>query len=87
MCYAYIAVQGITLCCFYIVRPRHIFAFSFYSKSSIMSGSSHIQSVLVGIEYQNYGQTLDVHLIFAIWMGQIQLKLIYIFVTYGPASL
>ena len=41
-----------------------------------MSGSSHIRSV-DGVEYQNYCQTLDVYLLFAFWMGQIQLKLIY----------
>ena len=50
-----------------------------------MSGSSHIRSALIGVE--NYCQPLDVYLLFAIWMGQIQLKLIYIFVTYGLASL
>ena len=52
-----------------------------------MSGSSHIGSVLNGVEYRNYCRTLDVYLLSAIWMGQIQLKLIYIFVTYGLASL
>ena len=45
-----------------------------------MSNSSNIQS---GIEYQNCRQTLDAYLLFAIWMGQIQSKLIYIFVPYG----
>ena len=52
-----------------------------------MSGSSLIRSVLIWVEYQNCSQTLDVNLLFAIWIGQIQLKLIYIFVTYGLASL
>ena len=52
-----------------------------------MSGSSHIQSVLIGVEYQNYRRTLDIYLLFDIWMWQIQLKLIYIFVTYGLLSL
>ena len=52
-----------------------------------MSGSSHIQRVLIGVKYRNYRCTLDVYLLFAIWMGQNQLKLIYIFVTYGLASL
>ena len=52
-----------------------------------MSGSSHIQSVLVGIEYRNCRRTLDVYLPFAIWMGQIQSKLISMFVTFGLASL
>ena len=51
-----------------------------------MSGSSHIPSVLLGVKYQNYRRTLDVYLLFAIWMEQIQLKLIYIFETYGLAS-
>jgi hypothetical protein len=52
-----------------------------------MSGTSHVRSVLIGVEYQNCHRTLDVHLLFAIWMGQIQSKLIYIFVTYGLVSL
>ena len=51
-----------------------------------MSGSFHIQSVVIGVEYRNYRRTLDVYLLFPIWMGQIQLKLIYIFVTYGLVS-
>ena len=50
-----------------------------------MFGSSHIGDI--GIEYRNYCRTLDVYIRFAIWMGQIQLKLIYVFVTYGMASL
>ena len=53
----------------------------------LMSGSSHIRFVLIGVEYRNCCRTLDVYLLFAIWMGQIQSKLIYIFVTYGLASL
>ena len=52
-----------------------------------MSGSSHIQSVVIGVEYRNCRRTLDVYLLFAIWTGQIQSKLIYIFLTYGLASL
>ena len=36
---------------------------------SFMSGSSHIQSVLIVVEYRNYQKTLDVYLLFAIWMG------------------
>ena len=39
-----------------------------------MFGSSHIQSVLIGVKYQNCCRTLDVYLLFAIWMGQIQSK-------------
>ena len=54
---------------------------------TFMSGSSHIRSILIGVEYQNCRRTLDVYLLFAMWMRQIQLKLIYIFVTYGLASL
>ena len=53
----------------------------------LMSSSSHTRSVVIGIEYQNCCRTLDVYLLFAIWMGQIQSKLIYIFVTYELASL
>ena len=53
----------------------------------LMFGSSHIRSVLIGVEYRNCRQILDVYLLFVIWMGQIQLKLIYMFVTYGLASL
>ena len=52
-----------------------------------MSGSSHIQSVLIGVEYRNCRRTLDIYLFVAIWMGQIQSKLICIFVTYGLTSL
>jgi hypothetical protein len=54
---------------------------------NLMRGSSHIRSVLIGVEYRNCHQTLDVYLLFAIWMGQIQSKLIYIFATYELASL
>ena len=43
---------------------------------SLMSGSSHIRSVLIGVEYRNCRRTLDVYLLFATWMGQIQSKLI-----------
>ena len=42
-----------------------------------MSGSSHIQSVLIGVEYRNCRQTLDVYLLFAILLGQIKSKLNY----------
>ena len=47
-----------------------------------MTGSSHIQSVLVGVKYQNCCQTLDVYLLFAILLGQIKSKLNYRLVTY-----
>ena len=58
-----------------------------------MSGLSHIQSILIGVEYRICHRTFDVYLMFAIWMGQIQSKLIYIhifnlwtgqFVSYKP---
>ena len=52
-----------------------------------MSGSSHIQSVLIDIEHRNCSRILDVYLFFVIRMGQIQSKLIYISVTYGLAIL
>ena len=50
-------------------------------------GSCHIQNLLIGVEYRNCRRTLDVYLLFGIWVGQIQAKLIYTFVTYGLASL
>ena len=40
-----------------------------------MSGSSHIPSVLIGVEYRNCHRTLDVYLLFAILLGQIKSKL------------
>ena len=52
----------------------------------LMSGSSHIRSVLIGVEYRNCRRTLDVYLLFAICMGQIQSQLIYTCVTYGLVS-
>ena len=57
------------------------------SFQTFMPNSSHIQSVLIGVKYRNCRQTLDAYLHFAISIGQIQSKLIYIFVTYGLASL
>ena len=51
-----------------------------------MSGSSHIQSVLIGVEYRNCRPTLDVYLLFAILLGQIKSKLNYRLVTYKLAS-
>ena len=38
---------------------------------SFMSGSSHMRSVLIGVEYRKCSRTLDAYLLFAIWMGQI----------------
>ena len=56
-------------------------------RSGIMCGSCHIRNVLIGVEYRNYCRTLDVYLLYATWMRLIQSKLIYIFVTYGLATL
>ena len=50
---------------------------------SFMSGSSHIRSVLIAIEYQNCGQTLGVHFLHPILLGQIKSKLNYRLVTYS----
>ena len=54
---------------------------------SLVSGSSHIQSVQIDVEYQKCCQTLHVCLLFPIWLWQIQSKLIYIFLAYVLASL
>jgi hypothetical protein len=48
-----------------------------------MRGSSHIPSVLIGIKYRNCHQTLDVYFHFAIWIWQIQSKLLNGLVTNG----
>ena len=45
------------------------------SGGELMSGSSHIQIVLIGIKYQNCRQTLDVYSFFAILLGQIKSKI------------
>ena len=58
-----------------------------YRKNESQYGSCHIPNVLIGVEYRNCCQTLDVYLRFAIWMGPMQSKLIYKFVTYGLDSL
>ena len=42
----------------------------------VICGLCHIRNVLIGVEYPNCHRTLDVYLLFAISMGQIQLKLI-----------
>ena len=39
-----------------------------------MSGSSYFRSALIVVEYRNCRRTLNVYLLFAISMGQIQLK-------------
>jgi hypothetical protein len=51
-----------------------------------MSGSFHIQSVLIDAKYRNCRGTLDFHLLFAILLGQIKSKLNYRHVTYKLAS-
>ena len=43
-----------------------------------MRGLSHNQSILIGIKYENCRRTLDVYLLVAISIGQIQSKPIYI---------
>ena len=40
-----------------------------------MYGSCHIRSVLIGVEYRNWHQTLDVDLLFPILLGKIYQKL------------
>ena len=45
-----------------------------------MRGSSHIR-VVICVEHQKWRQTLDVYLLFAIWIGQIQSKLLNGLVT------
>ena len=52
----------------------------------LMFGSSHIRSVLIGVEYRNCGQTLDVFLLFATLLGQIKSTLNYRLVNYKLAS-
>ena len=53
----------------------------------LMFGSFHIQRVLIGVEYPNCCcRTLDVYLLFAILLGQIESKLNYRLVTYKLAS-
>ena len=54
--------------------------------SSFIYGSSHIRSVLIGVEYRNCRQYLDVYLLFAILLGQIKSKLNYRLLTYKLAS-
>ena len=51
-----------------------------------MRGLSHIGSVLIGGKYRNCRYTLDVYLLVAILIGQIQSKPIYKLVTYIPSS-
>ena len=55
-------------------------------ESSLMCGSCHIGSVLIGVEYRNCCWTLDVYLLFVTLLGQIQSKQNYSLVTYKVAS-
>ena len=43
-----------------------------------MSGSSHIRSVLICVEYRNCRRTLNAYLLFAILLGQIKSRLNYL---------
>ena len=45
--------------------------------SFLISGSSHVQNVLIGVEYPNWCRPLYVYLLFAILLGQIKSKLNY----------
>ena len=56
------------------------------TECKLITGSSHIQSVIIGVEYLNCCQTLDVYLLFAILLGQTKSKLNYRLVTYKLAS-
>ena len=56
------------------------------SGGELMSGSSHIRIVLIGIKYRNCCRTLGVYLLFAILLGYIESKLNYRSVTYKLAS-
>ena len=71
----------------YEKKVRSIFDQWSHLYFSLVSSSSHIQSVAIGVKYRNCCRTLDVYLLFAIWMRQIQSKLIYIFVNYELTSL
>ena len=53
----------------------------------LMCGSCHIQSVLIGVKYQNWRQTFDVYLLFDILLKQIHQKLNCGRVVYKLASL
>ena len=53
---------------------------------TLMSGSSHIQSVLIGVEYLNCCLTSDVYLLSAILLRQIKSQLNYRLVTYKLAG-
>ena len=51
-----------------------------------MSGSSHIQRILIGVEYRNWRQNLVAYLLVPTLLGQIKSKLNYRLVTYKLAS-
>ena len=71
----------------YEIKVRSIFDQWSHLYFSLVSSSSHVQSVVIRVKYRNCRRTLDVYLLFALWMGQIQSKLIYILVTDGTAIL
>ena len=51
-----------------------------------MRGSSHIRSGLIGIKYRNWRQILNVNLLVAISIRQIQSKPIYSLLVTSPLS-
>jgi hypothetical protein len=51
-----------------------------------MRGSSNIRSVLIDVKYRICCRTLDVYLLVAISIGEIQSKPIYKLLTYIPSS-
>ena len=53
----------------------------------VMCGSCHIGNVLIGVEYRKLSSNFECLFTFCFLMGQIQSKLIYIFLTCGLASL
>ena len=50
-----------------VERPK-VLKYFVYQRHS----SSHIRSVLSGVEYQNCCRILDAYLLFVVWMGQVQ---------------
>ena len=59
------------------------FLFYLFFFCKLLLGSSHIRSVLIGVEYRNCHRTLDIYLLFAILLKS---KLNYRLVTYKLAS-
>ena len=55
-----------------------VFKFVNTRDTSVILATSHILSVLIDVEYRNCCRTWDEYLLLAIWMEQIQSKLIYL---------